>query len=167
MPSSTTITLVSRPSRSGFVARTLGALTLVALLAGCGSHSKRDFVASANAICAATVRDARELAPPTSGQVSDLASYLAKVVPIIQSEQRQISALPRPTQSASNSAELARYLAALRQSAADFQALEAAAKAGDRHAIDSAEAALRVNPVSSLAASYGLRSCATAGATVA
>ncbi|MDQ6778744.1 MAG: hypothetical protein M3071_21540 [Actinomycetota bacterium] len=139
-----------------------------AILAGCGGpYTKHDFVASANAICAAAVRDSRQLVPPTSGQLSALAPYLAKVVPIVQSEDRQMRALQHPTGSRSDSATLAKYLAALKQSVADFQALEAAAKAGNRSGVASAEAALRVTPVTSLAASYGLRSCAAAGATVA
>ncbi len=150
--------------RRAVVLGTIGA----ALLAGCGgSYSKRDFTARANAICAGAVRDTRDLVPPTSGQLGALATYLGKVVPIVRSEERQIAALQRPAGSRRDRATLAEYLAALKQSAADFQALESAAKAGDRPAVATAEAALRVTPVTSLAASYGLESCAAAGATVA
>lgn len=142
------------------------ALIVAALLAGCGTTTKRDFVASADAICAAAIHDSRELVPPTSGQSGALADYLAKVVPIVASEYRQMSALKRPAESRRDAATLSAYLLALKQSTAGFRTLEAAARTGDRQGILSAEAALRVNPVTSLAASYGLRSCAAAGATV-
>lgn len=147
--------------------RAAAAVVVILLLASCGSYTKRSFVASANAICAATVRDTRDLAPPVSASMSDLAAYLAKLVPIIQSEERQIASLQHPTESRADRAKLTTYLAALRQSAGDFHALEAAAKAGDRQALTSAEASLRVDPVTAAAAAYGLRSCAAAGSTVA
>lgn len=147
--------------------RAVIAVAAVLLLAGCGSYTKRSFIASANAICAATVRDTRDLTPPVSSSMSDLAAYLAKLTPILHSEERQIAALQRPTESPADRAKLMTYLAALRQSAGDFDALEAAARAGDRQALTSAEASLRVDPVTSAAAAYGLRSCAAAGSTVA
>ena len=142
------------------------------LLAGCGTYTKADFVASANAICASTVRATRAVAPPSftsskAQQLSALAGYLGKVSPIVQSEAKQIRALRHPSESARNNAALARYLSALSQVASEYQTLAAAAKQGDAQAVSSAEAALRVIPIASSAQSYGLPSCATPGATVA
>lgn len=141
-------------------------IALAGLLAGCGSYTKKDFVASANAICASTVRQTRLIAPPSSQQLSALASYLAKLTPILGSEEKQIGALRHPSGSPRERAELARYLAALTQSVTTFRALEGAAQAGNQQAVASAEAALQVIPLDSLARSYGLRSCGTPGATV-
>jgi hypothetical protein len=155
------------------VKRTAGLLVLAALLlAGCGAYTKKDFIASADAICASAVRQTRSVAPPafTSSkkeQLSALASYLAKVLPIVQSEDTHIRALRRPSQGARQRALLARYLAALRQTVSDYQDLAAAAKQGDAASVAGAEGVLHDSPVTSLAASYGLRSCETPGATVA
>jgi hypothetical protein len=158
------------PARS--MRRAAAALTLAALLAGCGSsYTKRDFVASADAICASAVRQTRSIAPPSfttskAQQLSALAGYLAVVSPIVQSEVKQIRALQRPTGTARSSAALAGYVAALSQVAGDYGKLAAAARRGDAQGVASAEAALRASPVASLAAGYGLRSCGTPSATV-
>lgn len=145
---------------------------VAALLAGCGSYTKRDFIARADAICANTVRDTRAIPPPASStnatqELRYLGAYLGHVVPILQSETKQIHALKRPPESARERDALSRYLSALAQSVASYEQLYAAAKAGDPRAAASAEAALRTSPVGSLAASYGLDTCATPGATVA
>ena len=154
------------------VAATLAVLALSALLAGCGSasYTKRDFVARANAICASTLQDTRAIAPPSFShsprqQLSALAGYLANVLPHVQSEADQLRALRRPPQDAHDRAALARYLAALAGAVVDFRELAAAAKRGDEQGVASAETALRSSPVASLAASYGLASCAAPGPT--
>ena len=60
---------------------------------------------------------------------------------------------------------LSQYLAALGQVAVAYRQLEAAAKRGDAQAIANVEATLRDNSATTLAASYGLRSCGTPGST--
>ena len=153
-----------------FVAATLAVLTLAALAAGCGSgsYTKRDFVARADAICASTLQQTRAISPPSFShsaeqQLSALAGYLANVVPHVQSEADQLRALRRPTQDARDRAALARYLGALARAIVDYRELAAAAKRGDAQGVASAETALRSSPVASLAASYGLDSCAAPG----
>jgi hypothetical protein len=146
---------------------TAAAVIFAALLAACGSYTKHDFITSADAICASTVRQTRSLAPPSSQQLSALSAYLDQLLPILRSELKQIRALQHPAGSARDGATLASYLRALAQSVSAFETLAAAAKAGDRQSVASAEAALRVSPVGSLATRYGLRSCGTPGATVA
>lgn len=152
--------------------RVVAVPALALLVAGCGSYTKHDFVVSANAICASTVRATRAVPPPSfttskTQQLSALAGYLAVVSPIVQSEAKQIRALRRPTVNARTDAALSRYLGALGKVADDYKQLAAAAKQGDAQAVASAEAALRGSPISSYAQSYGLRSCETPGATVA
>jgi hypothetical protein len=141
-----------------------------ALLAGCGSYTKADFAASANALCANAVRESRALPPPSfaagAAGLSALASYLHRLLPIVGRETRQMLALRRPTGKASSRRALSRYLAAVSQAFSDYSALAAAARRGDTEGVTEAEARLRASPVASLAARYGLRSCANPGATV-
>jgi hypothetical protein len=151
--------------------RSLVLLAVGALLAGCGSYTKADFTASANAICAGAVRETRTVAPPSfaSGstqRLSALATYLARVLPIVRSEAKQLRALKRPAGKPRARSALERYLRALPQTVADYAALAAAAKEGSSQGVASAEAALRASRAPSLAAAYGLRSCASPGATV-
>lgn len=146
-------------------------VTLAGVLAGCGSYTKSDFIAGADAICASTTRQTRTVAPPNFGhtqaeELSGLGAYLERVVPIAQSEVAKLRALRNPSQSSSDHAVLERYLTALGQAVADYRALAVAALRGDTSAAASAEAALRASPVTALAASYGLRSCSAPGATV-
>jgi hypothetical protein len=116
----------------------IAVLALAGLLAGCGSYTKADFTASADAICASTVRQTRSIPPPTftsskKEQLSALAGYLAKVVPIVQSEATHIRALKHPPQDARDRAVLSRYLAALAQTVSDYRQLaEAAGRGGDQ-----------------------------------
>ncbi len=148
-------------------------LALIAVVAGCGSaYTKRDFIARADAICAGTLRELRSIPPPSFGQSTasqgpSLAAYLAGAVPVLASESRQLEALRRPPPNAGDSAALTRWLGALAQVVQDYRALSAAAHRGDAQGVASAEAALRASPVATLAASYGLGSCATPGATIA
>jgi hypothetical protein len=148
-------------------------LAIAAVLAGCGGGTtKADFVARADAICANTVRQTRSIPPPSfthsaSQRLSALAGYLAVVLPIEQTETNQIHALPRPTQDARARAALTDYLAALTKAVSEYGELTAAAKRGDAQGVANDEAALRANPVASLATSYGLRTCGTPEATVA
>jgi hypothetical protein len=88
-------------------------------------------------------------------------------VPIVQSEASQIRALKRPSGTAQDKTALERYLGALTKSASSYRDLGDAAKRGDAAGVASAEAALRVNPVASLATAYGLRTCGAAGGTAA
>jgi hypothetical protein len=137
-------------------------LSLAALLAGCGSkYTKSDFVARADGICTNAVRDIRSLNSPaaTAGQeLRGLSQYLAKVLPIVQSEASQIRALKRPRE---DQATLGRYLAAQAAVVAEYRRLAAAAKRGNAQGVASAEARLRSNPVATLAAQYGLHDCGT------
>jgi len=146
--------------------RAAAAVVGTLLLAGCGSYSKHDFVSSANAICASTVRQLRAVPPPTSGSTHDLGAYLAQELPIVQSENRQIHALRHPSQSKQQQALLTGYLSTLSAYASDFEQFAKAAAGGDRATLADAESSLRNSPVAARAASYGLSSCASAGATI-
>ena len=140
--------------------------SLAALLAGCGSkYAKSDFVARADGICTNAVREIRSLNPPssTSGQeLRALSQYLAKLLPIVQSEASQIRALKRPS---GDQATLDRYLSAQAEVVAEYRRLAAAAKLGDAQGVANAEAKLQANPVAALAAQYGLHDCGTPGGT--
>ena len=140
--------------------------SLAALLAGCGSkYTKSDFVARADGICTNAVREIRSLNPPssTSGQeLRALSQYLAKLLPIVQSEASQIRALKRPS---GDQATLDRYLSAQAEVVAEYRRLAAAAKLGDAQGVANAEAKLQANPVAALAAQYGLHDCGTPGGT--
>jgi hypothetical protein len=141
-------------------------------LAGCGSHTKRNFTAQADAICAHTLQQLRALPPPvfTGGErarLTALARYLARGAPLLASEAGRLDALQRPPGSRRQQALLARFLGAERRVAADYAALARAAATGSPAAVSAAGAALRTNPVSSLAAAYGLHDCGSPGATVA
>ncbi len=140
-----------------------------ALLAGCGgAYTKSDFIARADAICATAVRDTRSAAPQAAPQqLGALAQYLTAILPVVQSEVSQIRALKRPSEDGRDRATLSRYLEASAQELGYYRALAAAARRGDAQRVASAEAALRASPAASLAASYGLRSCGTPGATIA
>ena len=107
------------------------------------------------------MRQTRAIGPPAPS----LAAYLEKVVPLVQSEARQLRALKRPTGTTNDHLTLLRYLSALDRVVGDYRRLEAAAKRGDTVGVATIEAALRASPVATLAASYGLRSCGTPGAT--
>lgn len=152
--------------------RTVALLTLTALVAGCGTDTKPDFIARADAICASAVREVRSIAAPSfthsaRQRLSALGVYVTDVLPLVRSEATQLRALPRPQQGARERAALTRYLGALAQVVGVYGEFSAAAKTGDAQGVASAEAALRASPVAALANRYGLRSCGTPGATVA
>jgi hypothetical protein len=154
------------------VKRALAVLAVAALVVGCGAYTKADFTDSADAICANAVHETRSVVPPAfsgskGAQLTALSGYLTKVLPIVQSEAAHIRALQRPSEDARDRVLLKRYLTALAQSVSDYRNLAEAASRGHAAGVADAEAALRVSPVTSLAASYGLRSCETPGATVA
>lgn len=158
--------------RSGLDSRrrlaVVSALLLGSLLSACGSsgESKPDFVARANAICENALRDVRDIAPPAVGggatSLPSLAPYLHSVTPIVETEVKQLRALPRPS---ADRAVLGSYMAAIGKSAADYRALDHAARIGDRGAFASALAELRASPAASLAARYGLAECAGSAGT--
>ena len=139
-------------------------LGLVLALAGCGSHTetKQDFVARADAICAATTRELRTVSGTPPSGVPALARYLGGVIPLLQRELKQLRALPRP---AAGRAELEHYLAAQAQIVARYRTLAGAARYGDAGAVNQALAALASSPAAGLASGYGLRDCAGASGT--
>ena len=149
------------------------ALAAGVLLAGCGSYTKQDFIARADAICTTTVRATRLIAPPSFGhagaeQLRALAGYTAKVLPLVQDEAKQLAGLPRPPGGATaDKTTLTAFLGAFGALVGDYRTLETAASHANAAGVARAEAALAVSPVGSLAARYGLRSCGTAGATSA
>jgi hypothetical protein len=152
--------------------RVAAAMALTMLLAGCGSYTKKDFVSAADAICAGATRKTRTVTPPsfTGGpaqHLSALAGYLEQVTPIVRSEATKLRALRRPSQSPRDTVALTNYLTAMTRAAGEYDELAAGAKRGDAGAVSNAEAALRANPVTALARTYGLRSCAAPVATVA
>ncbi|HEX4109415.1 MAG TPA: hypothetical protein VHX88_14860 [Solirubrobacteraceae bacterium] len=148
----------------------LAGTVLAALLAGCGSYTKADFIDRADAICTSTLRATRNVPPPVfSGrntEVSALAAYLERVVPLVRTEARELNAVRRPEQDPAESALLQGYLSAIDAEAADYAALAAAAGRSDAQGVASAEGALRDSPASSLAARYGMHTCGGAGATI-
>jgi hypothetical protein len=150
--------------------RAVALLLFGTITAGCGSYTKRDFLTSANAICASTLRQTRNIPPPSfttspTQQHQALAAYLAQLLPVVRSEAHQLGALRRPPGTAAEQAMLARYLQAVRQTVTDYATLAAAAQQDDAQGITSAEATLRSSPVAALAAGYGLTSCGIAPAT--
>lgn len=150
----------------------LALLALAAALIGCGSYTKRDFIARADAICASTLRQTRLIAPPSFTQdkaqrLRALAGYAQQVLPLIRSETTQLRGLRRPSQATADRDALTRYLAAAEGVAVDYRDLSTAAAKNDAVGVARAEAALSTSQVGSLAARYGLRTCGTAGATTA
>jgi hypothetical protein len=142
-------------------------LAVIIGVASCGSRAetKQDFVARANAICASTTRAIRNVAPPGAGAVSlpALGHYLSAVTPLVDSELKQLRALPRPTV---DRRLLERYLNAAASEAADYRSLATAARSGNRTGVTSATAALQASPATTLAGTYGLTACGTSGGTV-
>ncbi len=147
-------------------------LRLVALLAAslalcaCGGQAitKRDVIARGNQICERAASAVRSITPPNGESPAALAQYYKRVTPIVATEVRQLQALPRPSQ---DRGLLNRYLAALAGSAAEYEALAAAAQHGDLGALASAGAALRANPAAGLASRYGIAGCGESSGTAA
>jgi len=148
------------------------ALTCAGALAACGAaYTKQDYIARADAICASAVRDARAVPPPVltgtgSQQLAGLAQYLTTVLPIYESEARQLRGLKLPQETSSSKVALQRFLAALSAATAELRGLARAARGKDAQGVAVAEAGLRANTADPLAASYGFKSCGTPGATV-
>ena len=132
----------------------------------CGSHTatKQDVIARANAICSASVRDVRSVAPPAAGDgtLASLSAYLQKVLPIVEKEGGDTRALPRP---ARDRALLTRYIAAVTAAEQQYRAAAAAAARNDRAAVAQALSALRSSPATTLARQYGLSRCSAAAGT--
>jgi hypothetical protein len=146
-------------------------LGLAVACGGCGTYTKSDFIARADAICANALRDTRAIAlrsspGAASSRLNALAGYLAAALPVVESEASQLRAVRRPPDNPRDRALLARYLAAVRADADSYRQLANAARTNDAAGVATAEAALRASPVSTLAARYGLHSCGTPGATV-
>lgn len=147
------------------------ALALALACAGCGSYTKQDYVARADAICANALRATRSIAvrasPSASAQdPSVLAAYLQAALPVIQTEAQQLQRLRRPDDNARDRAVLSHYLRAVVRDASAYRRLATAAEHNDPQGIANAQAALRTSPVASLASEYGLHTCGTSGATV-
>lgn len=150
----------------------LGVLLLCAcagFVGACGSstESKQDYVARANAICENAVRAERAVSAASAGggvTLAALGHYLGVVTPIVDSEVKQLRALPQPP---ADRKVLAQYLAALQAAAAGYRRLGSAARSGDRSAVTSATASLQASPSAALAARYGLTTCAGSTGTVA
>ena len=142
------------------------------LVAGCGSYTKKDFTAQANAICAHTLQELRALpAPAAAGgdraRLVALGGYLGRAAPLIEGEATKLAKLQRPDGSKAQRALLASYLAAEQTTAADYATLARAAASGNAAAVSAAGARLRSSTASGLAAQYGLPDCASPGATIA
>lgn len=142
-------------------------MVLTVLLTGCGtSYTKADFIARADAICAAALRDTRSIPPPAGQQLTDLSDYASRVLKIQRHEQSALAALPLPPQSTTQAALLRQFLAAGKKVEQDYAGLVSAARRNNLVGVTGAEAALRALPFSALAGRYGLRTCGSAGATV-
>lgn len=141
----------------------LAAAATIVCVAGCGSkYTKQDFVARANAICTDTLSQTRSIPPVATGTPKNraLSAYLAHLVPIVESEAKQLHALKPPPQTDREKAQLTSYFAALDGVVRGFRELQSATGSGDPQAIADAEAVLRASPVEARAAAYGLRACA-------
>lgn len=138
------------------------------VVAGCGSAAtKQDVIARADAICASTLHDVRAVAPPavvgaSHAAMAAFASYLDRVLAIVETEAAQLRKLPRPQP---DRGLLERYVESVARLAGDYRALAAAARAADAGGVANAEAALRASDAPALAAAYGLRTCASSGTT--
>jgi hypothetical protein len=132
----------------------------------CGSHTatKQDVIARANAICSASVRGVRSVAPPAAGDgsLASLSTYLQKVLPIVEKEGGDTRALPRP---ARDRALLNRYIAAVTAAEQQYRTLATAAARNDRAVVAEALSALRSSPATTLARQYGLSRCSAAAGT--
>jgi hypothetical protein len=130
----------------------------------CGGHTttKKDVIAHANGICVSTLRQVREVPPPSGNSLKALGAYLAKVEPIITKQASDTRALPRP---AKDRAILNRYVAAVSAGATQYRALATAARNGDSAGVSQALATLRDNPAQALAKEYGLNECIASAGT--
>src|SRR5690348_16540494 len=94
----------------------LAAAAVIASLTGCGGGTvtKQDFVARANAICNNALRQTRSIAPAAAGTSKNqaLSMYLGRLLPIVESEYKQLHALKQPSQTDREKALLASYFAA-------------------------------------------------------
>ena len=133
-------------------------LTVIGLgVAGCGSHAvtRAQVIARGDAICDTTLRAVR---------VNETGSVqVSAIVPLIAREVSQLTALPRP---AEDRALLTSYLSAMHMELTQWRALAAAQAAGRGSAVTQAQSELSRNGAPQLAARYGMRDCAGAGATV-
>jgi hypothetical protein len=148
----------------------LGAAALV--VAGCGSYTKKDFAAQANAICSHTLQQLRALpAPAQAGgeraQLLALGDYLTRAAPLVTAEAAKLAKLQRPAGTDAQRRLLTAYLAAERQTAVAYAALARAAATGSPAAVSAAGVRLRSSPAVAYAAQYGLAVCASPGATIA
>lgn len=151
--------------------RRLGRATIAAVclaVTACGGHTvtKKEVIARANGICISALRAVRSVPAPAggTGAPAALATYLDKVVPIVEKEASDTRALPRP---AKDRVLLDRYIAAVSAGASQYRALETAAKNGNAEAVAHGLAALRLSPAPALAVQYGLNRCnASAGTGV-
>jgi len=140
-------------------------------VAGCGGRiDHHQYVQRGDAICSFTLRSVRSLtAPELSGAGSAhniaLAAYLGHLVPLLRRELRQLKALGRPSQRATQTQELDSYLGSLSSSVSQFTSLAAAAHAGESGAINRLEAELAADAAPRLAAAYGLRACSSSAPT--
>lgn len=139
----------------------LGVLVLVSLLAGCGSYTRRDFDARANAVCSSALRTLRAL--PAGGGV---VAYLHAAIPVITRESHELSSLRRPPLAPRQAELLRRFLASVAASPAEFRGLARAEATGSPSAVAAAAAPLRAAQTVSLSAALGLTDCGAPGATV-
>jgi hypothetical protein len=155
-----------RPRRRLALRPLIGIAVAVAVTACGGSYTKQDFVARANGICTDTLGQTRAIAPTGAPQSNRaLAAYLRRVLPILQQEAGQLRALRRPPDSDSDKAALDRYLSALDVEVAATRRLRDAASRNDGGGVSAAESDLQASQAASLAARYGLKSCAAPGST--
>jgi hypothetical protein len=143
------------------------ATACLALLSGCGSYTKQDFIDRADAICAAAQHQIREVTPPADTSLTALTGFLAQVLPIAQKESRQLHALKRPGGGRPRDPQrLTRFLAAEAAAVSGYARLLDAAHSGDARRVADVESALAENRSTALAAAYGLRDCGAPRATV-
>lgn len=141
-------------------------------ITGCGSYTKQDFVAQANAICSHTLQQLRALPAPSQAgggraQLLALGRYLTRAAPLVAAQADKLAKLQRPSASQAQRRLLNAYLAAEHQTALDYAALARAAGTGRAAAVAAAGVRLRSSPASGLATQYGLSECASPGATIA
>jgi hypothetical protein len=140
-------------------ARAAAALTLLALVAGCGdgrlSHS--DYVKRADAICAAYADATKPILRPHS--YTEIVAYVKKTLPLYEAALRKLEALRPPSRDA---AAVRRWLAADRRGAKAVRSLGDAAERRNFPAVTGAasDAELAGTDSRRAAAALGMHVCA-------
>ena len=150
------------------IAATVAACLVAVVATACGGSSatKKDVIASGNAICSSAVSSVRAVVPPAKGANSGnaLAGYFKQLEPIVAKEVAQLRKLPRPS---TDKTVLNRYIDAVSKAGDVYKQLVAAAQRNDIPGVAKYLGTLRASPAQSLAQKYGMSQCAAAAGAAA